>query len=79
MAKKRSSAPQIDFIRCERCGEDYAAIYKRCPFCDWKPGKEGGDSEYGRRVPLQAVLAVFSLAVTVAALCVAINIRPRWA
>ena len=23
-------------IRCEYCGENYAATYKRCPFCDGK-------------------------------------------
>ena len=36
-----------DVIRCENCGEDYSITYKRCPFCDERPGR-GGVS--GRRV-----------------------------
>lgn len=43
---KRSSR-RGDVIRCENCGEDYSVTYKRCPFCDERPGR-GGIS--GRRV-----------------------------
>lgn len=38
---------RVDVIRCENCGEDYSVTYKRCPFCDERPGR-GGVS--GRRV-----------------------------
>lgn len=43
---KRSSR-RGDVIRCENCGEDYSVTYRRCPFCDERPGR-GGIS--GRRV-----------------------------
>ena len=28
-----------DVIRCENCGEEYSVTYKRCPFCDERPGR----------------------------------------
>lgn len=31
-------------IHCDICGEDYAATYKRCPFCDGRPPQEEGDA-----------------------------------
>lgn len=34
MAKART-----ELIHCDNCGEDYAATYRRCPFCDAKPGQ----------------------------------------
>lgn len=43
---KRSSR-RGEVIRCENCGEDYSITYRRCPFCDERPGR-GGVS--GRRV-----------------------------
>lgn len=46
-AGDRRSARRSDVIRCENCGEDYSVTYKRCPFCDERPGR-GGVS--GRRV-----------------------------
>lgn len=27
-----------ELIHCDNCGEDYAATYRRCPFCNAKPG-----------------------------------------
>lgn len=42
-----------DVIRCENCGEEYSVTYKRCPFCDERPGRPsrpGGRSSGGRRV-----------------------------
>ena len=42
-----------DVIRCENCGEEYSVTYKRCPFCDERPGRSGrsgGRSSGGRRV-----------------------------
>lgn len=75
----RQSAPRrVDVIRCENCGEDYSITYKRCPFCDERPGRgsfsgkrvantRGGG--YGRPVnPIQIAGLVVSLALIVAAL-----------
>ncbi len=45
--ERRSSPRRSDVIRCENCGEDYSVTYKRCPFCDERPGRGGGS---GRRV-----------------------------
>ncbi len=45
--RDRRSARRSDVIRCENCGEDYSVTYRRCPFCDERPGR-GGVS--GRRV-----------------------------
>ena len=41
-ADKKAPPRRNDVIRCENCGEDYAITYKRCPFCDEKPGRAGG-------------------------------------
>lgn len=30
---------KTDLIHCDNCGEDYAAAYRRCPFCNAKPGQ----------------------------------------
>ena len=67
-----------DVIRCDKCGEYYAITYKRCPFCDERPGRGGGS---GRRVantrgggyggpvnPVQVVALVISLVLIIAAL-----------
>ena len=35
-------------IHCDICGEDYAATYKRCPFCDGRP-PEAEDNRPSRR------------------------------
>lgn len=45
--RDRRSSRRGEVIRCENCGEDYSVTYKRCPFCDERPGR-GGVS--GRRV-----------------------------
>ena len=86
-SERRTSAPRErrkapprrgDVIRCENCGEDYSITYKRCPFCDERPGRgsfsgkrvantRGGG--YGRPVnPIQIAGLVVSLALIVAAL-----------
>ena len=59
-------------IHCENCGEDYSSTYKRCPFCDERPGRTGIG---GRRVagggqvhPIQLVGLVISLILIIAAL-----------
>lgn len=40
MAKTRT-----ELVHCDNCGEDYAATYRRCPFCNAKPGaRSAGDA-----------------------------------
>ena len=36
---KKAPPRRNDVIRCEKCGEDYSVTYKRCPFCDERPGR----------------------------------------
>ena len=77
---KKAAPRRNDVIRCENCGEDYAVTYKRCPFCDERPGR-GGYAAGGRRVansrgggyggpvnPLQIIMVVISLVIIIAAL-----------
>ena len=45
--QRRQPPRRHEVIRCENCGEDYSVTYKRCPFCDERPGR-GGIS--GKRV-----------------------------
>lgn len=78
MASKQAPPRRNEVIRCENCGEDYSVTYKRCPFCDERPGRgsfsgkrvantRGGG--YGRPVnPIQIAGLVVSLALIVAAL-----------
>lgn len=40
MAKART-----ELIHCDNCGEDYAATYRRCPFCNAKRSKGGDPSD----------------------------------
>lgn len=73
-----SSARRPDVIRCENCGEDYSVTYKRCPFCDERPGRGGITGKrvantrgggYGRPVnPIQIAGLVVSLVLIAAAL-----------
>ena len=45
-------------IHCDRCGEDYAASYKSCPFCDEMEYEEEGRPPGGwRAIPGAAVTA----------------------
>ena len=44
MVDDRTSERRTGMIHCERCGEDYSATYKRCPFCE-------EETEYVRRTP----------------------------
>lgn len=74
---KKAPPRRNDVIHCENCGEDYAVTYKRCPFCDERPGR----GPNGRRVansrgggygapanPLQIAMVVGSLIIIIAAL-----------
>lgn len=65
---------RTDVIRCENCGEDYSVTYKRCPFCDERPGRTGIG---GRRAagggqgpvnPIQVIGLVISLVLIITAL-----------
>ena len=80
-AAPRSSGERrqrTDVIRCENCGEDYSITYKRCPFCDERPGRGGISGKrvantrgggYGRPVnPIQIAGLVISLALIASAL-----------
>ena len=69
-----------DVIHCENCGEDYSVTYKRCPFCDERPAKNGRPrTAGGRRVagggrsgrpanPLQVAALVGSLVLIIVAM-----------
>lgn len=48
--KKAPPRRNTDVIRCENCGEEYSTTYKRCPFCDERPGGQGRAPVGGRRV-----------------------------
>lgn len=75
---RQSSGRRTDVIRCENCGEDYSITYKRCPFCDERPGRGGISGKrvantrgggYGRPVnPIQIAGLVISLALIATAL-----------
>ena len=75
---RQSSPRRADVIRCENCGEDYSITYKRCPFCDERPGRGGISGKrvantrgggYGRPVnPIQIAGLVISLALIASAL-----------
>lgn len=34
-----------ELIHCDNCGEDFAAAYRRCPFCNAKPGQRAPRDE----------------------------------
>ena len=63
--RKRQPLIRNDVIRCEKCGEDYFVTYKRCPFCDERPGRPGVG--HSGRHPVQLVGLVISLAIIAAA------------
>ena len=39
--KKKAPSRRNDVVRCPKCGEDYSITYKRCPFCEERPGRLG--------------------------------------
>lgn len=78
MATKQEPIRRNDVIRCEKCGEDYSVTYKRCPFCDERPGRSprAGAASGGRRVagdgysranPLQVGVLILSVVLIIAA------------
>ena len=76
--RRQTSSRRTDVIRCENCGEDYSITYKRCPFCDERPGRGGIGGKrvantrgggYGRPVnPIQVAGLVISLILIISAL-----------
>lgn len=74
---------RVDVIRCENCGEDYNISYKRCPFCDERPGRGGVSGKrvsntrgggYGRPVnPIQVAGLVISLVLIASALFIVVR------
>ena len=46
MAKNRT-----ELIHCDNCGEDYAATYRRCPFCDAKADSRSKALDDGYETP----------------------------
>ncbi|MGI5962146.1 MAG: SH3 domain-containing protein [Lawsonibacter sp.] len=74
-SEKQSTNRRNDVIHCENCGEDYSVTYKRCPFCDERPGRTGiggrrvAEHGYGPSVhPVQVIGLVISLVLIIAAL-----------
>jgi len=65
-------------VRCENCGEDYSTTYKRCPFCDERPGRSAAGGKrvsnsrgggYGAPAnPLRVAVLVISLVLIIAAM-----------
>lgn len=74
--EKQTPPRRSDVVRCENCGEDYSITYKRCPFCDQRPGRTGiggrrmDDSRMGQGTvhPVQVVGLVISMVIIIAAL-----------
>lgn len=74
--EKQTPPRRSDVIRCENCGEDYSITYKRCPFCDERPGRTGiggrrvSDGRTGRGTvhPVQVVGLVISMVIIIAAM-----------
>ena len=70
-------------VRCDNCGEDYDVSYKRCPFCDERPGRSGVSGRrvsntrgggYGRPVnPIQIAGLVVSLILIASALFIVVR------
>ncbi len=84
--KKAPPRRNTDVIRCENCGEEYSTTYKRCPFCDEKPGGRSYPPVGGRRVaggarasrggqtnPLHVAGLVVSLVLIIAAVIIVIT------
>lgn len=71
-AKKAPPRRNNDVIRCEKCGEEYSVTYKRCPFCDERPGRSY-PAMGGRRArnsgpnPLQVGGLILTLVLIIAA------------
>lgn len=74
MATKQEFTRLTDVIHCETCGEDYSVTYKRCPFCDERPGRSpragtgGGRRVSGGSNPFQIFMVILSVVLIIAAL-----------
>lgn len=45
MATQKPRGTRVNTIHCDICGEDYADIYRSCPFCEGIPPTEDGEDE----------------------------------
>ena len=73
-----------ELIHCENCGEDYAATYRCCPFCEERPTRGRGGNRLksntrgggygGGPSPLRVLGWVLSLALIVAACVIVFNL-----
>lgn len=75
-------------IHCDICGEDYAATYKRCPFCEgltpeeqekrYRGGKRMASNTrgggYSKPTLKNTLVTILSLALIVAAVCIVVSI-----
>lgn len=71
-AKKAPPRRNNAVIRCEKCGEEYSVTYKRCPFCDERPGRSypamgGKRARNGGPNPLQVGGLILTLVLIIAA------------
>jgi cytoskeletal protein RodZ len=53
MPAKRPVGVRNETVECEDCGEHYAVTYKRCPFCNRKPTRQGDERTIIFRRPTQ--------------------------
>lgn len=75
---QQNTTRRTDTVRCENCGEDYSTTYKRCPFCDERPGRSAAGGKrvsnsrgggYGAPAnPLRVAVLVISLVLIIAAM-----------
>ena len=65
--KKKAPSRRNDVIRCPKCGEDYSITYKRCPFCEERPGRLGVAGSSSSH-PIQLLMTILSFAVIITAL-----------
>ena len=82
MAKRAQHSNEL--IHCENCGEDYAATYRCCPFCEERPTRGRGGSRLksntrgggygGSPSPLRILGWVLSLALIIAAAVIVFNL-----
>lgn len=84
MAKPEKGKHTNELIHCDNCGEDYAATYRSCPFCESRPtrGRGGGSrlttnkrgGGYGGPFnPLRLVLFLLSLILVAAAVVIVVS------
>ncbi len=88
MATRQRSGGRNELIRCQNCGEDYSATYKRCPFCDEEASRSSGRrTRGGKRLtntrgggygggwgPFRIITTLLSVALIIAAVIIVFTI-----